>query len=243
MQSKHASHPTITTPCSQGTLAALDLLRAEPVTGLCYVLALSPSHNVTLADMSAKEILALVLAWTRFYSAYVSPSSPLAHLAQQVISDHGRLEDHHAKSTTQYRHMQIFENKGAIMGCSNPHPHGQIWITTGLPEELSLELGQLQKYRQEHAGAHLLQDYATLEIEKRERIVYANDSFLAVCPWWAIWPFEVMIMSRAHRRALVDLNEVERGHLADAIAEVTRRYDNLFETQFPYSATPHRKGR
>ncbi|KAI9888066.1 MAG: galactose-1-phosphate uridyl transferase [Watsoniomyces obsoletus] len=219
--------------------AALHLLRVEPVTGRCYVLAFSPFHNMTLADMSTVEILLVVFAWTRLYSAYVSPSSPLATLAQQVISDHGLLENVPSMSNTQYRYMQIFENKGAAMGCSNPHPHGQIWITSGLPEEPSLELGQLQKYRQEHRGAHLLQDYAQLEIEKNERVVYENDTFLAVCPWWAIWPFEVMIMSKTHKRALVDLNDLERGHLADVIADVTRRYDNLFETQFPYSMGIH----
>lgn len=138
-------------------------------------------------------------------------------------------------SSTQYRHMQIFENKGAAMGCSNPHPHGQIWITTGLPEEPALELQQLQRYRQEHEGAHLLEDYAKIECKKKERIVFENDAFLALCPWWGVWPFEMMIVSKAHKRALVDLLESERELLAEAIADVTKRYDNLFETYFPYS--------
>jgi len=135
----------------------------------------------------------------------------------------------------QYRYLQIFENKGAAMGCSNPHPHGQIWTTTGLPEEPALELEQLQKYRREQGGANLLEDYATLEATKQERVVYENKDFLAVCPWWAVWPFEVMIVSKVHKRALVDFNADERISLAEAIAEVTRRYDNLFETTFPYS--------
>lgn len=131
--------------------------------------------------------------------------------------------------------MQIFENKGAAMGCSNPHPHGQIWTTTGTPEEPAAELLQLQKYTKENNGRSLLEDYVKVELEKKERIVFQNESFLVVCPWWAVWPFEVMIIAKEHKRALVDLNEGEQLDFAEAVAEVTRRYDNLFETSFPYS--------
>jgi UDPglucose--hexose-1-phosphate uridylyltransferase len=131
--------------------------------------------------------------------------------------------------------MQIFENKGEAMGCSNPHPHGQVWTVSGIPEEPSIELEQLQRYRREQGGAHLLEDYATLEAAKEERVVYENESFLVVCPWWATWPFETMIISKVHKRALVDFSIKERQLLAEAIAELTRRYDNLFETHFPYS--------
>lgn len=135
--------------------------------------------------------------------------------------------------------MQIFENKGVAMGCSNPHPHGQVWITSSLPEEPSQELEQLKNYHQEQGGAHLLEDYAGLESEKKERVVFENTGFLAVCPWWAIWPFEVMIVSKEHKRALVDLDDEGRLSLAEAISEVSRRYDNLFETHFPYSMGIH----
>lgn len=121
------------------------------------------------------------------------------------------------------------------MGCSNPHPHGQIWTTTGLPDEPAQELEQLKKYRKEHGGSHMLEDYAKLEQEKEERIVFQNATFLVVCPWWATWPFEVMIVSKKHKRALVDLDDGEKLDFAEAVAEVTRRYDNLFETSFPYS--------
>ena len=125
------------------------------------------------------------------------------------------------------------------MGCSNPHPHGQIWTTTGLPEEPALELEQLKKYRREQGGMNLLADYAKLEIEKQERVIVENKNFVALCPWWAVWPFEVMIVARQHKRALVDFDDVERRDLAEVLAEVTRRYDNLFETQFPYSMGLH----
>ena len=124
------------------------------------------------------------------------------------------------------------------MGCSNPHPHGQIWTVTGLPEEPAAELEQSIKHRRER-GTNLLEDYAKLEIEKEERIVFKNDTFVAVCPWWAVWPFEIMIIARQHKRALVDFDEGEKRALAEVISDVTRRYDNLFETHFPYSMGLH----
>jgi len=104
-----------------------------------------------------------------------------------------------------------------------------------MPEEPGKELVNMAKYRVEHGGRHLLEDYAKLEMEKRERIVWQNDGFLVVCPWWAIWPFEVLLLAKRHLRALVDFTDVERIQFAEAIQEVTRRYDNLFETSFPYS--------
>ncbi|MCJ1419697.1 galactose-1-phosphate uridyl transferase [Xylographa parallela] len=143
------------------------------------------------------------------------------------------------RAKEQYRYMQIFENKGAAMGCSNPHPHGQIWTTSSLPEEPALELEQLKKYKREQGGLNMLEDYASLESEKKHRMVFENKAFVAVCPWWGTWPFEVMIIARQHKRALVDLNVGEKQELAEAIAEVTKRYDNLFETQFPYSMGIH----
>jgi len=124
------------------------------------------------------------------------------------------------------------------MGCSNPHPHGQVWTQTSLPEEPAAEMEQLKNYRKEK-GTHLLVDYAKLETEKEERIVFQNERFLVLCPWWATWPFEVMVLPKRHVRALVDLDETEQAQLAEAIAEVTRRYDNLFETSFPYSMGIH----
>jgi len=106
-----------------------------------------------------------------------------------------------------------------------------------MPEEPGKELVQMAKYRKEH-GRHLLEDYATLEVKKQERVVWQNDSFVVVCPWWAVWPFEVLIIAKRHVRALVEFTEKERFQFAEAIQEVTRRYDNLFETNFPYSMIP-----
>lgn len=214
-------------------------LQAEPVTGKCYVLTFSAAHNLTLADLSAAEITPVIDAWTEIYSAHLSPKSPLAALAPATTLPPNSPTTDLSKPKEQYRYMQIFENKGAAMGCSNPHPHGQVWTTSSLPEEPAMELEQLKKYRKERKGKHMLEDYAALESEKKERVVFENDAFLVVCPWWAIWPFETMIVSKKHKRALVDLNAEEKGQLAEAIAEITRRYDNLFETHFPYSMGIH----
>lgn len=215
------------------------LLRAEPVTGKCYVITFSRAHNLTLADLSPTQIVPVIETWTNIYTAHLSPKSPLAKVADPTNLPPQSQFANITSPREQYRYMQIFENKGAAMGCSNPHPHGQIWTTTGMPEEPGLELEQLRKYRKEQGGANLLVDYAELEMTKGERTVFENAAFIAVCPWWATWPFEVMIVAKEHKRALVDLNDKEREMLAEAIAEVTRRYDNLFETQFPYSMGLH----
>ncbi|KAI1495487.1 galactose-1-phosphate uridylyltransferase [Biscogniauxia marginata] len=191
--------------------------------------------------MPVQETIPIVETWTRIYAAYLAPTNPLAAAAASLDLTNRKAppESIVPPPSQQLRYMQIFENKGAAMGCSNPHPHCQIWTTSTLPEEPAAEAVQMAKYRTEHGGRHLLQDYVKLELEKKERVVYQNESFLVVCPWWAIWPFEVMILARRHVRALVDLTEQERLHFADAIQEVTRRYDNLFETSFPYSSGIH----
>lgn len=209
------------------------------MTGKCYVLTFSPKHNLTLADLAISDILTVIRVWTELYTAHLSPSSPLAKLASPTNLPPDSAGNPFARSNQQFRWMQIFENKGAAMGCSNPHPHGQIWATTSLPEEATLELDSLKKYNREQNNRNMLVDYATLEQEKGERIIYSNDTFILVCPWWAVWPFETMILPTKHIRSLVDLNVAEATHLAEAIAEATRRYDNLFETSFPYSMGIH----
>lgn len=222
-------------PKENGTLASR-LLRAESTTGKCYVITFSPAHNLTLADMPPHDILPVIHQWTKIYISHLDPSSALYSAAQSNSLANGAPV---ASSRQQFRYMQIFENKGSAMGCSNPHPHGQIWTTTSLPEEPSLELQNLRQYRREQSGSHMLVDYAKLESEQGERTVYENPSFWAGCPWWATWPFEIMVIAKSHKRALVDFNQKEKADLADVIAEITRRYDNLFETSFPYSMGIH----
>lgn len=205
------------------------------------MLTFSPKHHLTLADMPAAETLPIVETWTRIYASHLAPTNPLAAVAAGLDLLQGPVppEGVVAPPSTPLRYMQIFENKGAAMGCSNPHPHCQIWTTSHLPEEPAAEVTQMTRYRAAHGGRHLLGDYVKLEAEKRERVVFENEAFLVVCPWWAVWPFEVMIIARRHVRALVDLTAAERLQFAEAIQEVTRRYDNLFETSFPYSSGIH----
>ena len=186
--------------------------------------------------MQPSDILPVIETWTEIYTSHLDPHSPLVEVAKPTkfppSAPNGDMVE---KAKEQYRYMQIFENKGSAMGCSNPHPHGQIWTTTSLPEEPQTELQHLSQYRREQGGAHMLEDYAKLEAEKGERTVFENNSFWAGCPWWGTWPFEVMVIAKAHKRALVDLFPKEREDLAEVISEITRRYDNLFETSFPYS--------
>lgn len=232
------SQQDYTPSVSDHDIASL-LLQAQPVTGRCYVLTFSPKHNVTLADMTTSEILPIVQTWTRIYATHMSPSHPLrAEAARALESIPPNPDGEVTAPKNQLRYMQIFENKGAAMGCSNPHPHCQVWTTSTLPEEPGKELMQMGKYRGEH-GRHLLEDYVKVEMEKGERVVWQNEAFLVVCPWWAVWPFEVLVIAKRHVRALVDLSEEERKMFAEAVQEVTRRYDNLFQTSFPYSSGIH----
>ena len=166
-------------PSQNGSLESR-LLRAEGTTGKCYVITFSPEHNLTLADMPAPTILPVINTWTKIYTSHISPHSPLAKSSKPTTLPptstlNGNIID---TPTQQFRYMQIFENKGSAMGCSNPHPHGQIWTTTSLPEEPAIELLNMAQYRREHAGAHLLEDYAKLESEKAERHRLREQEFL-----------------------------------------------------------------
>jgi UDPglucose--hexose-1-phosphate uridylyltransferase len=188
------------------------LFVSEPARGLCKVLCYHPNHSLTLARMTRDEIRPVVDAWTREY----------LELAGLGWIDY----------------VQIFENRGAMMGASNPHPHGQIWSTGFVPDEPAAET----RAQREHLSrtAHcLLCDYIATEAAANERIVFENEHFLAIVPYWAVWPFEVLLVSRRHVRALPELTIKERDGLADALKRLTTRYDNLFETSFPYTMGFH----
>ena len=189
--------------------------------------------------MPAPEILPVIETWTHIYNQHLPSESPLKTPLAHPIDGPATRPIVSPDATVSYegkqlRYMQIFENKGAAMGCSNPHPHCQVWTVSGMPDEPATELRQMGKYRAEHKR-HLLEDYVKLEMEKKERIVWQNERFLVVCPWWAVWPFEVLVLPKRHVRSLLDLSDVERLQFAEAIQEVTRRYDNLFQCSFPYS--------
>jgi len=138
------------------------------------------------------------------------------------------------------RSVQIFENRGAMMGCSNPHPHGQIWANETIPNELAKELAAFADHYRTH-GSTLLSDYLKLELEKQERIVCSNDDFVGLVPFWAIWPFETLVLSRRSVSGLDELSDGERTALADILRQITIRYDNLFKTSFPYTMGFHQR--
>jgi UDPglucose--hexose-1-phosphate uridylyltransferase len=135
-------------------------------------------------------------------------------------------------------HVQIFENKGEMMGCSNPHPHGQVWAQRSVPVTVAREMERMQAHHARH-GRTLLADYLARELELDERVVFANDHFAALVPFWAVWPFETLLVSRRPVRDLTALGDAERDALADALKRLTIRYDRLFGVSFPYSAGVH----
>ena len=189
-----------------------DLLVAKNERGICKVISFSPKHNLTLPELSIAEITKVIDLWQAEY----------ANLA----------------GNSWIKYIQIFENKGEIMGCSNPHPHGQIWAQSDLPVEILKESEQQKKHYAVHKRS-LLEDYLKVELKKEERIVYENDAFAVLVPFWAVWPYETMIISKKHVQNISAFDAEEKALLAEAIKIITTKYDNLFETSFPYSAGMH----
>ncbi len=186
------------------------LMQYESLKGTCRVICFSPRHDLTLAEMPIDGIKEVVDVWV--------------------------------KQTTElgekYRWVQIFENKGEIMGCSNSHPHCQIWACSSLPNEAFKENNNQLNYLQKNDSV-LLVDYLTFEIEKKERIVAENEDWVVVVPFWAVWPFETLLLPRRHVLHLPDLNIKERINLAKVIKILLAKYDNLFKTSFPYTMGWH----
>jgi UDPglucose--hexose-1-phosphate uridylyltransferase len=186
------------------------LMVVQSTRGTNRVICFSPRHDLTLPEMSVKDIRHVVNVWS------------------EQVTELG----------AQYPWVQVFENKGEAMGASNPHPHGQIWACDWLPNEIATE----NRHQKAYYNAHkipLLVDYARMETQKRERIVVDNQHWLAVVPFWAVWPFEVLLLPRRHVLRLPDLTGTERDALADILKRLLTRYDNLFETSFPYSMGWH----
>lgn len=189
-----------------------DLLVAYGESGVCRVISFSPRHDLTLAEMVVGAIARVVDVWAEEYQRL------------------GSRDD--------IGHVQIFENKGEMMGCSNPHPHGQIWAQRSLPLVVARE-AERQSDHFARYGRTLLADYLRLELETGERIVCENDAFVALVPFWAVWPFETLVVSRRPVSHLSALDAAERDQLADILKRLTTRYDNLFEISFPYSSGVH----
>ena len=191
------------------------LLVSKPARGLCKVLCYHPDHSLTLARMTREEIRPVVDAWTQQYEEI------------------GGLD--------WVKYVQIFENRGAMMGASNPHPHGQIWSTDFVPDEPAAETLAQREYLAQ-TGHCLLCDYVAAELaaaSEQGRVVFQNAHFAAIVPWWAVWPFEVLLVSRRHVGAMPEFTDEERDGLADALKRLTTRFDNLFETSFPYTMGFH----
>ncbi|MCB0035990.1 MAG: UDP-glucose--hexose-1-phosphate uridylyltransferase [Anaerolineales bacterium] len=190
--------------------AADDLFQVQKVQGTCRVICFSPRHDLTLAEMSPAEIRTVVDLW-----------------ATQI-----------AELGPTYQWVQVFENRGSLMGSSNPHPHGQVWALDTLPNEPAAEDVHQRAYFEQH-GAPLLLDYVKQEMGKQERIVVENDHWAAVVPYWATWPFETLVLPKRHILRLPDVTESERDALAAVLKQMLVKFDNLFETSFPYSMGWH----
>jgi len=195
-----------------GHLDDSGLIVAESERGISRVICFSPRHDLTLARMEVSAIRRVVDLWTR----------EVAELGLHPWINH----------------VLIFENRGEMMGCSNPHPHGQIWAQQSIPNETASESEHMSEYYA-RTGSSLLGDYLARELDARTRIVCENEGFVALVPFWAIWPFETMVISRRPVQSLLELTEHERDDLADILKRLTTRYDNLFSTMFPYSAGIH----
>ena len=201
------------TPSGNVSMGNGGLLRAESARGECRVMCFSPDHSLSLAQMPEPQVLAVVDRW---------------------VSEYRSLSE-------QWRYVQVFENKGAVMGCSNPHPHAQIWATDGIPMEIGDEIASFKAHSAANGGRCLLCDYLQTELAEGggARIVTENAHWVALVPFWAYWPFELLVLPRTHRATVLDLADEERVTLAAILREVTCRYDNLFCTAFPYSMGLH----
>ncbi len=193
--------------------AAGSLLIAEPEVGRCRVICFDPDHSLTLSQMPVESIGRVIETW------------------KQETAELGAL--------TWINYVQVFENRGAMMGSSNPHPHCQVWATGHVPDEPAAEGVAQAEYFFQH-GRTLLGDYLAQELGG-EREVCANDEFVAVVPYWAVWPFETLILPRTQMGSFTDFSSSTTAGLADILKRMTTRYDNLFQVSFPYTMGFHQR--
>jgi UDPglucose--hexose-1-phosphate uridylyltransferase len=195
-----------------GSVSKEGLLLAEGERGICKVICFSPRHDLTLSEMSNQDIRRVVDLW------------------QREFRELGAID--------YINYVQIFENKGTVMGSSNPHPHGQIWAQSTVPVEPAKESARQAAWYQEK-GRSLLADYLALELQENQRIVVATEAFVALVPFWAVWPFETIIISKRHFQNILQMTEAEKDDFARIIKLLTGIYDRLFQVSFPYSAGMH----
>ncbi|HLA55032.1 MAG TPA: UDP-glucose--hexose-1-phosphate uridylyltransferase [Flavobacterium sp.] len=197
---------------SPETANSSPLLQLKPERGINKVVCFTPKHNLTIPEMEITAIEKVVQTWADEY----------LELGNKDFINY----------------VQVFENKGAVMGCSNPHPHGQIWAQSSLPTQVEKTQKNLRKYYEKN-NTSLLKDYLDAELKTRERVVVENDHFVALVPFWAIWPYEIIIISKRHFGNIIAMTKDEKRAFAEIMKAVTVRYDNLFETSFPYSSGIH----
>jgi UDPglucose--hexose-1-phosphate uridylyltransferase len=188
------------------------LLVAEGESGICHVMCFSPRHDLTLSTMAVPDIEIVVQTWQEKF---------------RELSERKEI-----------KHVQIFENRGSMMGASNPHPHCQIWSTSSIPEAPAKELTAQRDYLRSHDRC-LLCDYLELERRQQERVIFQNEGFAVVVPFWAVWPFEVLLCSRRHMASFLDFSPDEVRSLAETLQKITSTYDRIFATPFPYSMGFH----
>lgn len=206
--------PALRADTPRGWKQGDSLVQARSERGICRVVCFSPRHDLDLATMDPEAIVPVVATWT------------------EQFTELGTVD--------WIRYVQIFENRGEMMGCSNPHPHCQIWASESLPNQPARETEHQHRYLKEQ-GRCLLCRYTELELAAGERLVFADDAFVVVVPYWAVWPFEVLVIARRHCGSLEELAESERRSLAATLHRLAVRYDNLFETAFPYSMGFHQR--
>ena len=200
------------TPAENWEQGGLLIAAGEP--GVCRVGCFSPRHDLTVARMSLPDLQLVVDLWAAQYGELGSMPG--------------------------IQHVQIFENRGDMMGASNPHPHCQIWASHSVPNEVAAEQREQAAWRARR-GTCLLCDYLDIEKASGERLVCENESFAVVVPFWAVWPFETMVIAKRHMTGMDELGAAERRALADILGRITTRYDNIFEAPFPYTMGFHQR--
>ncbi|WP_298265079.1 UDP-glucose--hexose-1-phosphate uridylyltransferase [uncultured Lutibacter sp.] len=188
------------------------LLRAEGEIGICKVVCFSPNHSLSIPDLEISEIEKVIETWQQEYSLL------------------GNLKN--------INYVQIFENKGAIMGCSNPHPHGQIWAQYSIPTEIQKKTATQKEFYQKN-GTSLLKTYLEEELKEQTRIISENKHFVTLIPFWAVWPYEAMIIPKQAMPNIKNLTDDQKNSFAQQLKLLTQKYDALFNTSFPYSAGIH----
>jgi len=199
---------------SAAALTSDGLLIAEAEVGRCRVVCFDPNHSLTLSQMTREGIARVIETW------------------KQETAELG--------AAAEINYVTVFENRGAMMGSSNPHPHGQIWATGHVPDEPAAEGATQKAYLAEH-GRTLLSDYLAQELKAKERVVVENDEFVAVVPFWAVWPFETLVLAKRKIGSFTDFDAAQIAGLADLLKRLTSGYDGLFQTSFPYTMGFHQR--